>query len=916
MLKEHRFGPVTAGADAIHALKHRGPYEDFREAANRLANGLSDNSYHYGELREAIGLQQFSPAGRIWSAIGSPKTVTAFNCLSGDTPVLTLEHGVVPIASLAGKKVHVLDGNRDWTLAEFRSHGKQQLRSIRFTNGKKSRVIQATANHRWIMLDGSERVTNELERNDKIAHLTPLKSVTDEYEYLRGIQHGILFGDGTQGREAKRHTYALASVALFGASKELLSFFEGYTVCYPPSLVAKNGCHVTIPSSKAWCDFKAFPIEPTQDYLLGFIRGWVAADGCVGKNGSGTDLSLAGPETSLEWLKVNGPKVGFYVSYFSRLSDWITGSEIVQEGWRKTPTFNIFFDRRSTQREDLLLTKHQDRWVHDDANWWRVAAIIENVGEEEVYCAEVPTTHSFTLGYGMETGNCFVSGTIEDSLLDGNGSIMNRLTQAMTTLRLGGGIGYDFSNLRPRGALIKRLASHSCGPVRFIEMFDAAAGCIASTGERRAAQMGTLRVDHPDVLEFIRCKQRLNYLTCFNLSVLVTDEFMECLAAKRPFKLRFEGQVYQEVDPEMLWEAIMRSTWDWGDPGVLFIDRINRANNLRYCENITATNPCGEQPLPPYGACLLGSINLPKFLTNQGTTRDAYNDRVVRRYGFDWDLFDHVVGVSVRALDNVVDRTHYPLYEQEKEAKSKRRMGLGIMGLANAGEALGHSYGSPEFCAFTDAVLERLQNATYMAGARLAKEKGTFPLFKLEQYQAGEQYAALRPEVQDAINRHGLRNSHYTSIAPTGTIAICADNVSSGLEPVVDYEYDRQVMKADGTPQTFKFTDYGYGQLGVHGKRLKDVTLEDHVKVLQTCAPRIDSSVSKTINVGQKVTYEQFKSIYMDAYESGCKSCTTFRIAGKKAGIFGLNAEEGEEESEQGAACYIDPTTNEKVCSA
>lgn len=586
MIRDHRFGPVTPGADAIHALKHRGPFEDFREAVNRLANGLSDSSYHYGELRECIGLQQLSPAGRIWSAIGSAKTVTAFNC--------------------------------------------------------------------------------------------------------------------------------------------------------------------------------------------------------------------------------------------------------------------------------------------------------------------------------------FVSGTIEDSLLDGNGSIMNRLTQAMTTLRLGGGIGYDFSNLRPRGALIKRLASHSCGPVRFIEMFDASAGCIASTGERRAAQMGTMRVDHPDILEFIRCKQRLNYLTCFNLSVLVTDEFMECLAARRPFKLRFEGQVYQEVDPETIWEAIMRSTWDWGDPGVLFIDRINRANNLRYCETITATNPCGEQPLPPYGACLLGSINLPKFLTNQGTER--LNDSVVRRYGFDWDLFDHVVGVGVRALDNVVDRTTYPLYEQEKEAKSKRRMGLGIMGLANAGEALGYPYGSEAFCAFTDQVLERLQAASYKAGARLAKEKGAFPLFDLSEYQKGEQYQMLPPDVQALIDKHGLRNSHYTSIAPTGTIAICADNVSSGLEPVVDYEYERQVMKADGTPQTFRFTDYGYGQLGVKGKRLKDVTLSEHVDVLFACAKRIDSSVSKTINVGPKVTYSEFKDIYLQSYERGCKSCTTFRINGKKAGIFAI---EGNEEGESdGGACYVDPSTNEKVCSA
>lgn len=515
--------------------------------------------------------------------------------------------------------------------------------------------------------------------------------------------------------------------------------------------------------------------------------------------------------------------------------------------------------------------------------------------------------------------NCFVSGTIEDSLLEGKASIMTRLTEAMTTLRLGGGIGYDFSNLRPRGALIRKLASHSCGPVRFIEMFDAAAGCIASTGERRAAQMGTMRVDHPDIFEFVRAKQKLNYLTCFNLSVLVTDEFMECLAAKRPFKLRFENQVHGEIDPEALWETIMRSTWDWGDPGVLFIDRINRANNLNYCETITATNPCGEQPLPPYGACLLGSVNLPKFLANQGSTMTP--NGVVRNYSFEWEELASVVSVFVRGLDNVIDRTVYPLYEQEQEAKAKRRMGVGPMGLANAGEALGLPYGSEEFCAFTDKVLSVIRNECYRAGASLAKEKGAFQKFDLDSYKKGEQFRALPDDVQGAIVRHGLRNSHYTSIAPTGTIAIAADNVSSGLEPVVDYEYDRQVMRGDGSSEIFHFTDYGYGQLGVAGKRLQDVSLKDHVDVLKTCAPLVDSSVSKTINVARSVTFEQFKGIYLEAYEAGCKSCTTFRPSGKKGGIFQI--EEKEEVTGTGVdsgaaealACYVDPLTNERNCA-
>lgn len=525
--------------------------------------------------------------------------------------------------------------------------------------------------------------------------------------------------------------------------------------------------------------------------------------------------------------------------------------------------------------------------------------------------------------------NCFVSGTLEDSLLEGKGSIMTRLTEAMTTLRLGGGIGYGFSNLRPRGALIKKLASHSCGPVPFIKMYDASASCIASTGERRAAQMGTLRIDHPDILEFIRCKQNTDQLTCFNLSILITDEFMECLAAGRPFALRWGGQIFQEIDPNDLWEAIMRSTWDWGDPGVLFIDRINRANNLNYCETIEATNPCGEQPLPPYGACLLGSMNLPKYLIKQGSKafpalvgEEHKGPHLEPHYSFDYEMLENDVATAVRALDNVVDRTIYPLYEQEQEAKRKRRMGLGVMGLANAGEALGFPYGSPAFCQWTEKVLDLIRNAAYKTGALLAKEKGSFPLFDRDQYlHHSEQVAGLSEETRDFIQKHGLRNSHYTSIAPTGTISICADNVSSGLEPVVDYAYDRQVMKANGQAETHHFEDYGYLFLGVKGKRLQNVSLREHVDVLKSCAPYVDSSVSKTINVGSKVSYEEFKNIYLEAYESGCKSCTTFRINGKKMGIFRVEEEDQDEiikgsglDSEAGATCYIDPFTNQKEC--
>jgi len=504
--------------------------------------------------------------------------------------------------------------------------------------------------------------------------------------------------------------------------------------------------------------------------------------------------------------------------------------------------------------------------------------------------------------------NCYHSGVIEDSLLEGDGSIMKRLTEAMATLRMGGGIGYNFSQLRPNGALIKKLGSHSCGPVRFIEMFDAAGGTISSSGERRGAQMGMMRIDHPDILEFIRCKQgNPNYLTRFNLSVQVTDEFMECLAAKRPFELRHGGQSYGHVDPEELWETMMRSTWDWGDPGVFFIDRINQDNNLRYCEEIIGSNPCGEVPLPAFGSCLLGSHNLAKYLKPAMLSDIAIGGNGVtgRVYSFDWDQFVEDIPVAVRAMDNVIDVTTYPLYMQEQEMKSKRRIGLGFTGLANAGEAQGWAYGTPEFVEFSARVTMVMRNEAYRASAKLAKERGAFPLFDFAKFRKSRHFAELDGDVQALIERHGIRNSHLISIAPTGTISLTMDNVSSGLEPVFEHEGERFIrFPGSSEPVRTAVTDYAYGQLGVKGRKMEEVSLQQHIDVLTAVSKSVDQSVSKTINVGKEVTWEQFQDIYLQSYQAGCKSCTTFRPSGKKMGILMGKAEPAEE---GGMACTIGP---------
>ena len=485
--------------------------------------------------------------------------------------------------------------------------------------------------------------------------------------------------------------------------------------------------------------------------------------------------------------------------------------------------------------------------------------------------------------------NCFVSGVIEDSM----DSIMGRATEAAETMRRGGGIGYDFSRLRPRGDRIKSLESKASGPVSFMGIFDAVCQTIASSGHRRGAEMGVLRIDHPDIEEFITAKNNSDKLTGFNISIGVTDKFMRCLEDGKPFPLEYDGEVYKEVDPENLWDMVMRSTWDWAEPGVLFIDTINKMNNLHYCETIEATNPCGEQPLPPYGACLLGSFNLTKYVLDQK---------------FDYGLFVKDIYTVVRAMDNIIDRTIYPLEAQATEARNKRRMGLGVTGLANAGEMCGLPYASEQFMEFTETVLECLRDHCYSASADLAEEKGSFPLYDEYHYMQGKFIQTLPDWVQEKIKRQGIRNSHLTSIAPTGTISLTADNVSSGIEPPFSLYYDRTIQQFDGhTVQ--RVEDYAYRQ-GYSGRTANEIGAEEHLSVLSLTSQFVDSAVSKTCNVGDNVSYEQFKNLYYDAWKSGCKGITTFRAAGKRYGI--LN--EVKEEDQKTEACFIDPSTGQKSC--
>lgn len=485
--------------------------------------------------------------------------------------------------------------------------------------------------------------------------------------------------------------------------------------------------------------------------------------------------------------------------------------------------------------------------------------------------------------------NCFVMGTIQDSL-DG---IMDGLKEAAKTMQAGGGIGYDFSTIRPKGSPVKGVAADASGPLSFMDVWDAMCRTIMSAGVRRGAMMATMRCDHPDIFEFIDAKRDPLRLRMFNVSVLVTDEFMQAVKDNSQFDLRFGGKVYRTVSARGLWDHIMQATYAYAEPGVIFIDRINQMNNLNYCETIAATNPCGEQPLPPYGACLLGSINMAALL------RDGRVDMARLRY---------VVGVAVRMMDNVVDVSKFPLPAQEQEAKDKRRIGLGVTGLADALAFEGLVYGSDEAVARTDELMREVAVAAYMASVELAKEKGAFPLFHPDKYLAGDNMKGMPPHVRDAVRTHGIRNALLTSIAPTGTISLYAGNVSSGIEPIFALEYDRKVMQKDGSKVTETVRDWAVDKwrretnapLPASFVTAQTLAPIDHIKMQAAAQRWVDSSISKTVNCPEDISFDEFKGVYLAAWEMGCKGCTTYRPNAVTGSVL-----EAKPEPDNGGACEL-----------
>jgi len=517
--------------------------------------------------------------------------------------------------------------------------------------------------------------------------------------------------------------------------------------------------------------------------------------------------------------------------------------------------------------------------------------------------------------------NCYMCQDIDDSMT----GIADALKDAMLTMQQGGGIGMNFSSLRPSGSFLRRTGAVASGPLPFMDMWDSMCATIMSAGSRRGAMMAVMDCEHPDLIDFITAKHKPGSLTNFNVSVLITDAFMEAMEEDEDWFLGFnvpradgkhlftteketpnggieQWYAYSQWRARDLWDLILENTYEWSEPGVIFIDRVNRHNNLRYCETITGTNPCGEQPLPPNGCCNLGAVNLARMVTNPFQSNASFNTL----------LLQEIATLGTRFLDNVIDVTLYPLDVQATEEFAKRRIGIGITGLGNCLAMLGLRYGSPEAIKMTNYIMGNLKHSAYEASIELARERGAFPLYDAKRFGASSPVVkSLQDETQGRLREHGIRNGVLLTIAPTGTTSLYIGNVSSGLEPVFLHKATRNVRQQDNTFLPYTVYDYGYrlycqtkqldpdrcGALEPHMVTHEDLTVDDHIRMQAACQDHIDASVSKTINCPQDMTFEDFKHLYAQAYSLGAKGCTSYRFSETRGAIISsADAEDGKPE--------------------
>ena len=848
------------------------PLETFERVAKAIALGDAalEQSFY-----DAMSSGLWMPGGRIIAGAGTDKRVTLMNCLGGRERVTTQEYGTITLEEATKFKHVTLLTSSGWIKSEVRCFGLQHLNKITLRPSRskhRKKVVYATTNHRWFT--PTMRTITELRPGLTLASCTvPVNKKSSDYR--EGLFHGIVFGDGQLHRTTLREVSGGYPLGTFhhvlracGRVTEYYELLDTFCSNYKQPPAAKGD---RIYYHHGDINLKTVPTtDKSCDYYAGFIDGWWVADGHY-ENGDTQRCVSSTNYEQLNWLVTNAHRGGYVAT-----GDKITGKKVTNLGVAKDPC------RAITIREA----------AH---TFWTVESI-EPVGISPVYCAIVPDVHAFSLTEGLYTGNCYVNKTIDDSLDD----IMSGVSIAALTQQQGGGIGTDFSTLRPEGAILRRTGARASGPLPFMDMWHAMCQTIMSAGDRRGAMMGTLSDTHPDLLKFIKAKQEPGRLTNFNISILISDAFMEAVKEDAEWYLHFPVEpytrtqelrsldfrdddgidqfVYSTHSARALWELITKNTYEFSEPGVIFIDRVNDLNNLKYCEEIHCTNPCGEQPLPANGTCNLGAINLSRLVSN------PFRENAE----FEFTLLRQLSHLGMQFLDNVIEVTNYPLPEQRDEEFQKRRTGLGVSGLADCLSQLGLRYGSQKAVEMTEKIFYTLSQSAYSASIELAKKKGSFPLFDANDY-LDNTFAGTRCDhsVVDHIREHGIRNGVLLTVAPTGTTSILFGDISSGIEPVLAHEMDRNVRQSDNSFKSYKTSNYGYRlyktifpnskTLPAYMVTVDELSINDHVAMQAAVQRWIDASVSKTVNVAKDLPYEQFIQVYELAYQLGCKGCTTYR---------------------------------------